>query len=167
MRAMGFRGGDDLFRLRRRHEVIAIPGRSARPREVARHIVVFSSIQERHNKSFLRYDHVVAGSKHKQAEDLVKTVDESTVIRCAVGSGIIREEVWMNASGTEVRYNLAFINHLLFTGDNGRVLGYDTAHGDLHRHYAGTVTKVEPASYSDILERFIAEVGELRKRKKL
>lgn len=103
----------------------------------------------------------------KQAEDLVKTVDESAVIRCAVGTGIIREEVWTNASGTEVRYNLAFINHLLFAGDNGRVLGYDTAHGYLHRHYTGAVTKVEPTSYSEILERFIAEIGELRKKKKL
>jgi hypothetical protein len=55
----------------------------------------------------------------------------------------------------------------LFAGDHGRVLGYDTAHGIAHRHFAGTVEQIEPAVYRDILERFIAEVGELRTRRKL
>jgi hypothetical protein len=52
-------------------------------------------------------------------------------------------------------------------GDNGRVLGYDTAHGSTHRHFAGEVEEIEPAAYGDILERFIAEIGELKTRRKL
>jgi hypothetical protein len=43
-------------------------------------------------------------------EKLSKVVDNSYTVRCAVGIGEFREEVWMNASGKEVRYNLAFIN---------------------------------------------------------
>jgi hypothetical protein len=66
-----------------------------------------------------------------------------------------------------VRYNLAFINFHLFAGDHGRVLGYDTAHGQVHRHFAGAVEAIEPAGYDDILERFIGEVNELRTRRKL
>jgi hypothetical protein len=62
-----------------------------------------------------------------------------------------------------VRYNLTFINHRIFAGDNGRVLGYDTAHGYAHRHYFGDVVALEGSlSYEKILERFIAEVEELR-----
>jgi hypothetical protein len=98
---------------------------------------------------------------------LSKVTDNSHIVRCAVGIGELREEVWQDASGKEVRYNLAFINHHLFSGDNGRVLGYDTAHGHLHRHFAGHVKEIAPVSYSEILERFIAEVSELKKRKTL
>ena len=73
----------------------------------------------------------------------------------------------MDSSGKAIRYNLAFINHHLFSGDHGRVLGYDTAHGRLHRHFAGHVEGIGAASYSEILERFIAEVGELRRKRRL
>jgi hypothetical protein len=69
----------------------------------------------------------------------VKVTNESAAIRCVTGDGLIREEVWKDAGGNVFRYNLAFINFHLFAGDNGRVLGYDTAHGQAHRHFAGTV----------------------------
>ncbi len=98
---------------------------------------------------------------------MYKVTDESAIIRCAVGVGELREEVWIDASGKEVRYNLAFINHHLHAKDNGRVLGYDTAHGFLHRHYAGSIEKIDPTSYSDVFDRFLAEVEELKKRKML
>jgi hypothetical protein len=97
----------------------------------------------------------------------VKVTDEAAAIRCAAGDGAIREEVWEDAGGRIVRYNLAFIDFHLFAGDNGRVLGYDTAHGALHRHFAGNVEEIEPAEYADIRERFIAEVDELKTRRKL
>jgi hypothetical protein len=97
----------------------------------------------------------------------VKVTDETAAIRCAAGDGLIREEVWKDADGKVVRYNLAFINLHLFAADNGRVLGYDTAHGQTHRHYAETVQPILPAEYSEVLERFIAEVAELRTLKKI
>jgi hypothetical protein len=103
----------------------------------------------------------------KQAGKLVKVTDEVAVIRCATGDGLLREEVWKDAGGRVVRYNLAFVNSQLFSGDHGRVLGYDTAHGDAHRHFAGSVAAIEAASYEEILERFIAEVNELKTRRRL
>jgi hypothetical protein len=89
------------------------------------------------------------------------------VIRCEIGEGLIGEEVWEDSERSAVRYNLAFINSALFSKDNGRVLGYDTAHGTAHRHFAGVVEPIEHFDYADILERFISEVSELRTRKVL
>jgi hypothetical protein len=103
----------------------------------------------------------------KQAGKPVKVTNEIAAINCAAGDGLIREEVWKDASGQVVRYNLAFINFHLFVKDNGRVLGYDSAHGSQHRHFAGVVKEIEPAAYNDVLARFITEVNELRKRRKL
>jgi hypothetical protein len=97
----------------------------------------------------------------------IKVVDEIAAIRCAAGDGVIREEVWEDADGTVVRYNLAFINYHLFAGDNGRVLGYDTAHGLPHRHFAGAIEEVEPAPYTQIFDRFLAEVNTLKRRREL
>ena len=98
---------------------------------------------------------------------LAKLRDESSPIRCAAGMGELREETWVNGTGRVVRYNLAFICFGLYAGDNGRVLGYDTAHGRLHRHFAGEIKDVEAASYEEILERFLAEVSELKQRRNL
>jgi hypothetical protein len=106
-------------------------------------------------------------SARKKARKPIKVTDEMAAIRCAVGDGIIREEVWEDVGGAVVRYNLAFINFELFAGDNGRVLGYDNAHGRPHRHFAGTIEPVESAPYTKVLERFIAEVNTLRRRRKL
>ena len=52
------------------------------------------------------------------------------------------------------RYNLAYINHALFAGDNGRVVGYDNAHDGHHRHVFGVVEPGEFVSFEDIEERF-------------
>jgi len=103
----------------------------------------------------------------KRAGKLVKVTDEVAAVRCAAGDGLIREEVWKDEAGQVVRYNLAFVNFQLFPGDNGRMLGHDTAHGHVHRHFAGTIEDVEPATYGEIFERFLREVMELRKRRKL
>jgi hypothetical protein len=60
------------------------------------------------------------------------------------GGGILSYEVWgfVEKDKTVVtRYNLAYVNPLIFSGDNGRVLGYDNAHGEHHRHYMGEVER--------------------------
>ena len=88
---------------------------------------------------------------------LQKAVDERFVLSRANGGGILRRELWVDADGRVARYNLAYINHLLYAGDNGRVLGYDSAHGWHHRHYKGEVTGVELGSFEEIEARFQKE----------
>ena len=94
-----------------------------------------------------------------------KVRDNEAKIRCASGPGLLREEVWEDEHGRVVRYNLAFINRYLVQKDNGRVLGYDSAHGSHHRHFKGAVEPCEFVSYAETLERFIEEVSKLRKEK--
>ena len=76
------------------------------------------------------------------------------------GGGVLSYEVWGFAEkGKDVvtRYNLAYINHAIYRGDNGRVLGFDNAHEYHHRHYMGKVEAVEFISYEAILEQFQQE----------
>lgn len=76
------------------------------------------------------------------------------------GGGLLSYEVWgyVEKGKTVVtRYNLAYINHTICESDNGRVLGFDNAHGYHHRHYMGVVEEVEYLSYVETLERFQQE----------
>lgn len=76
------------------------------------------------------------------------------------GGGLLSYEVWgFREKGRTVvtRYNLAYINDEIFQGDNGRVLGFDNAHGHHHRHFMGGVEAVEFVSYEATLERFQQE----------
>jgi hypothetical protein len=95
-----------------------------------------------------------------------KTLDEEFVLSRARGGGILRREIWVDGDGRVVRYNLAYINHLLYAGDNGRVLGYDSAHGWHHRHYKGKVTPIELNSFEEIEARFQEEWTNLVRRAK-
>jgi hypothetical protein len=65
-----------------------------------------------------------------------------------------------------VRYNLAYVNHRIYSGDDGRVLGYDSAHGQHHRHYRGKVTAVGFESFEQIEARFQREWHRLAKEVK-
>lgn len=76
------------------------------------------------------------------------------------GGGLLSYQIWgYVASGKPVvtRYNLAYINHMLCHIDNGRVLGFDNAHGYHHRHFMGSVEPVEYVSYEATQERFQSE----------
>ena len=95
-----------------------------------------------------------------------KVVDEEALISCASGAGLVREEVWEDEAGRVVRYNLAFINHFMIAADNGRVLGYDNAHGKHHRHFYGTVEEISITRYEELAMLFRDEVSILRKEKK-
>ncbi len=69
----------------------------------------------------------------------------------------------------EVRWfgtTLAFINHSLCALDNGRLLGYDNGHGVHHRHWCGSIEIFDYTDYGLVLERFLDEVGRLRKEKR-
>jgi hypothetical protein len=80
------------------------------------------------------------------------------------GGGILSYEVWgspQRGDAVVTRYNLAYINHEMHTGDKGRVLGFDNAHGYHHRHYLGRIEHVEFLSYEATLERFQREWQEI------
>lgn len=87
----------------------------------------------------------------------IKMSDETHKISDKRGNGKLRREVWVDTKGKVTRYNLAYINHQLFQGDNGRVIGYDNAHGVHHRHYFGGISPVDFVSFEDIEERFEAD----------
>jgi hypothetical protein len=93
---------------------------------------------------------------------LRKTIDEEALVSCESGPGLVREEVWEDDAGKVVRYNLAFINHFMMAADNGRVLGYDNAHGRPHRHFYGAVEEISVTSYEDLAVLFRDEVRVLR-----
>lgn len=78
-----------------------------------------------------------------------KLIDESHVISTKKGNGILRREVWVDDKGTVTRYNLAYVNNRLFNDDNGRILGFDNAHGYHHRHYYGQVEAVNFISFEE------------------
>ena len=75
---------------------------------------------------------------------------------------MLRREIWVDGQDRVVRYNLAYINPLIFPGDNGRVLGYDSAHGQHHRHYKGKITAVSLNNFEQIEERFQKEWSNLK-----
>ena len=76
---------------------------------------------------------------------------------------MLRREIWVDRHGEVVRYNLAYINHLIHPGDDGRVLGYDSTHGYHHRHYKGTVTTVRFESFEQSEAQFQKEWVRLAK----
>lgn len=94
---------------------------------------------------------------------LRKRTDDENEFWCAVGAGVLREEVWVDEDDMVIRYNLAFLLPHRFATDNGRVLGFDNAHGVHERHYMGDVRPVFFTDYAATAERFYREVRELRR----
>ena len=95
---------------------------------------------------------------------LTKDTDYETSFWCGNGFGILREEVWVDEKENVVRYNLAFILPHLTRKDNGRVLGYDNAHGLHERHYMGVTEVVTFKNYDETMNRFRHEVAVIRRR---
>ncbi len=84
-----------------------------------------------------------------------KIIDDCHTLPNRRGNGQLRREVWVDETTDQVtRYNLAYINHNLYGLDNGRVVGYDNAHGYHHRHFKGTVEAIDFISFGDIEARF-------------
>jgi Family of unknown function (DUF6516) len=84
-----------------------------------------------------------------------KIIDQTFMVSRRHGNGTLRYEVWED-NGVVTRYNLAYINHLNFSGDNGRVIGYDNKPGH-HRHFKGAIESVETTSFEEIERRFKQE----------
>jgi hypothetical protein len=92
-----------------------------------------------------------------------KAVNEQLYLSKANGGGIVRREIWVDGQDRIVRYNLAYMNPLIYSGDNGRVVGYDSAHGHHHRHYKGKVAAVSFSSFARIEAQFQKEWTKLAK----
>ena len=84
-------------------------------------------------------------------------IDESFTIHQRKGNGLIRRQVWVDDEGEVTRYSLAYINHQIFNGDNGRVLGYDNAHAYHHKHYLGEVSPVAFINFDELEDQFQQE----------
>ena len=56
---------------------------------------------------------------------LRKVADEQLYLSKKNGGGILRREIWVDEKNRVARYNLAYINPLIYSGDHGRVLGFD------------------------------------------
>lgn len=83
-------------------------------------------------------------------------------IPARLGGGVLKERVIRELPSKKViSYALAYINPRIFSGDNGRVLGYDNSHGHSHRHFMGTVTPDRFPGYEKLYERFEAEWQEI------
>jgi len=89
-----------------------------------------------------------------------KVVDETFYLAGRRRGAILRQEVWTE-KGRVVKYNLAYIEPLRSSKDNGRVLGYDSAHGRHHRHFRGKVEEIAYPGYEALLLRFQRELEEL------
>jgi hypothetical protein len=92
-----------------------------------------------------------------------KIVDDTHHITQKRGNGQLRREIWVDTQGHVTRYNLAYINHALHAGDNGRVVGYDNQHGHHHRHYFGVVSAIEFTSFDDVEDQFQTDWAALRR----
>ena len=76
------------------------------------------------------------------------------------GGGLLNYEVWgykLKGKLTVTRYAVTYINHAISQAYNGRVLGFDNAHGFHHRHYMGSIEPAEYVNYEATLERFQRE----------
>lgn len=78
----------------------------------------------------------------------------------------MRYEVWTDEHGKVTRYNLAYINSVIYTKDNGRVFGYDNAHGTHHRHYMGKTEEITYRCFGDVRARFSRDLELLLKEVK-
>ncbi len=93
-----------------------------------------------------------------------KIVSEQFPVNPKRGGGLIKIEAWENDKGKIVKYSMAYINHLIFAGDNGRVLGYDNTHNFHHKHYFGEISEVDDfTNYTDLVARFEQEIKEFIK----
>ena len=83
---------------------------------------------------------------------------DDAVIPKKLGGGILKELVIRHSASKIVfHYSLAYINPLIFSGDNGRVLGYDNSHDYSHKHYLGKTTPEKFTAYEQLREKFERE----------
>lgn len=99
----------------------------------------------------------------KKRSGKIEIIDEQSYLAGKRKGAILK--IYVVREGSQVtRYSLAYINAKVASADNGRVLGYDNAHGHHHRHFMGTVSEIEEADYEAIAARFERELKEMWRR---
>ncbi|MCF8210783.1 MAG: DUF6516 family protein [Rhodoferax sp.] len=94
--------------------------------------------------------------KRPTQQEIYAPADVKIPVR--LGGGVLKERVIRELPSKKVlNYALAYINPMIYSGDNGRVLGYDNSHAYSHRHYMGSVVADSFASYEELYERFEQE----------
>ncbi len=94
--------------------------------------------------------------KRGQKQEIYAPADVKILSR--LGGGVLKERVIRELPSKKVvSYALAYINPLIFSGDNGRVLGYDNSHNYAHRHCMGATVAHPFTSYEALYERFECE----------
>jgi hypothetical protein len=88
--------------------------------------------------------------------------DETDWLGRRGGPPLIHEVYAEDDDGNVVEYSLAFIDFAIYAGDNGRVLGYDNAHGFHERHFMGSSQEVPFSNYENLKAEFLLEVANMR-----
>lgn len=96
-------------------------------------------------------------SKKKLPIKHTKAINDTVKLPEKQGNGILKYSASKDKKGRIVRYSFAYINFHIYTGDNGRVLGYDNCHGRHHRHYMGTEKDIDFSSFEDVQDCFEKE----------
>jgi len=88
-----------------------------------------------------------------------------TYIPPRLGGGIVKEYAEIDpVTGKVWRYSAAYINPAIYARDNGRVLGYDNAHGYPHRHFMGQITLEPELPWEAIRDKFRREWMEIARQ---
>lgn len=97
-----------------------------------------------------------------------KFLDERSLTR---GGGVIRVEAWIDGGSKWIhRYNLAYVNTEIYSGDNGRVVGFDNRHrypgfrSVHHAHWFGLILDDRRfVSFDQTLTRFERLLARLKR----
>lgn len=117
------------------------------------------------NSEIMAASKLQSAKKSQPGKQIRRYAPPDMKIPARLGGGILKELVEQEyESGKLRRYALAYINAAIFAGDNGRVLGYDNAHGHPHRHFMGKITPEPELSWEQIREKFEQEWRELAMR---
>ena len=105
------------------------------------------------------------GGKRKELE--LERLDESYKLPDKKGNGQIRIQYLKNPeTGEAITYSMAYINDAICSIDNGRVIGYDNAHGEHHKHDMGTYIPVAFESFERTFELFQEQWQQYLKKRK-
>ena len=104
--------------------------------------------------------------KIKKTMNELLVIDESYTIHRKKGNGLLSRQVWKDGANKVTRYSLAYINHEIFQGDNGRVLGYDNSHNHHHRHFMGKVESIVFVNFEELEIQFMKEFEVLHEQVK-
>lgn len=101
--------------------------------------------------------------KPSKTRKLRKVVNERHYLDLKKGE-LLQLQVWEDDNHKVVKYDLVYINPLIYAGDNGRVLAYDNNHDIHHKHYFGEFIEVDFVSYEDQLMKFEKEYEALKRK---